>query len=37
MLHVADLADLDVIVSDANVPEEFRRMIEKCDVECIFV
>jgi len=37
MLHVAELADLDVIVSDANVPEEFRRMIEKYDVECIFV
>jgi DeoR/GlpR family transcriptional regulator of sugar metabolism len=37
MLHVADLADSDVIVSDTNVPQEFRRMIEKCDVRGIFV
>jgi DeoR family transcriptional regulator, fructose operon transcriptional repressor len=35
MLHVADLADLDTIVSDTELAFEFRQMIEANGVQCI--
>ena len=35
MLHVADLADLDIVVSDVKLAPEFRQMIEDSDVECM--
>jgi DeoR/GlpR family transcriptional regulator of sugar metabolism len=35
MLHVADLRDLDVIVSDTGLSPEFRNMVENSGVQCI--
>jgi DeoR family transcriptional regulator, fructose operon transcriptional repressor len=35
MLHVADLRDLDVIVSDTGLSPEFRHMVENSGVQCI--
>jgi DeoR/GlpR family transcriptional regulator of sugar metabolism len=35
MLHVADLADLDIVVSDVKLAPEFQQMIEDSGVECM--
>jgi DeoR family transcriptional regulator, fructose operon transcriptional repressor len=35
MLHVADLAELDTVVSDTELPIEFRQMLQANDVQCI--
>lgn len=35
MLHVADLDDLDVVVTDKDVSLQFQQMIEKCGVKCV--
>ncbi len=35
MLHLADLTDLDVIVTDKGVSPEFRQMIEKSGIKCV--
>ena len=37
MLHVADLTDLDVVVSDTGVSPEFRQMIENSGAQCLLV
>jgi DeoR/GlpR family transcriptional regulator of sugar metabolism len=35
MLHVADLKDLDTVVSDAGLAPEFQQMIEDSGVKCM--
>jgi DeoR/GlpR family transcriptional regulator of sugar metabolism len=35
MLHIADLADLDIVVSDTELEVEFQQMLEANGVQCI--